>query len=84
MVGSPAEILFPPMLFPRNALASGPQACSLAEKNKSEGGQAMLSLPAPGFCSLGFTLEEFGSSSSAGSSFSNHLPAFPPQREAGE
>jgi len=26
-IGSPAEILFPPMLFPRNALAFGPQAC---------------------------------------------------------
>jgi hypothetical protein len=29
-------------------------------------------------------LEEFGSSGSAGSSFSNHLPARPPQREACE
>jgi hypothetical protein len=26
------RIPFPPMLFPRNALASGPQACFLAEK----------------------------------------------------
>ena len=30
--GSPERILFPPMLFPRNALASGPQACFFAEK----------------------------------------------------
>jgi hypothetical protein len=30
--GSPDRILFPPMLFARNALASGPQACILAEK----------------------------------------------------
>ncbi|HXZ38579.1 MAG TPA: hypothetical protein VEL68_21295, partial [Thermodesulfobacteriota bacterium] len=30
--GSPNGFLFPPMLFPRNALASGPQACFLAEK----------------------------------------------------
>jgi len=31
---------------------------------------------------LGFRMEEFGSSGSAGTSFSNELPAFPPQREA--
>ena len=30
--GSPERILFPPMLFPRNALASGPQVCFFAEK----------------------------------------------------
>jgi hypothetical protein len=30
--GSPSGFLFPPMLFPRKALASGPQACFLAEK----------------------------------------------------
>jgi hypothetical protein len=43
MIGSPAGILFPPMLFPRNALASGPQACFSAEKKKSEGGQGDIS-----------------------------------------
>jgi hypothetical protein len=30
------------MLFPRNALASGPQACFFTGKNKSEGQQARL------------------------------------------
>jgi hypothetical protein len=30
--GFPERILFPPMLFPRNALVSGPQACFFAEK----------------------------------------------------
>jgi hypothetical protein len=32
MVGSPGGILFPPMLFARNTLASGPQTCFRAEK----------------------------------------------------
>jgi hypothetical protein len=45
---------------------------------------ATNSYPFPFFYSLGFRLEEFGSSGSAGSSFSNHLPAYPPQREACE
>jgi len=36
------------------------------------------------FCSLGFSLEEFGSSGSAGLSFSSQLPAVPPQKEACE
>jgi len=44
-----------------------------------------MALPIPSLlCSLGFRLEEFGSSGSAGSWFSNHLPACPPQREACE
>jgi hypothetical protein len=30
-VGSPEGIPFPPMLFARNALTSGPQACFFAE-----------------------------------------------------
>jgi hypothetical protein len=36
--GYPERILFPPMLFAPNALASGPQACFFAEKGnrKSE------------------------------------------------
>ncbi|MCX5915254.1 MAG: hypothetical protein NTX30_01040, partial [Deltaproteobacteria bacterium] len=36
------------------------------------------------FVLVGIRLEEFGSSGSAGSSFSNQLPAYPPQREACE
>jgi hypothetical protein len=32
MAGSPGGILFPPMLFPRNALPSGPRVCFRAEK----------------------------------------------------
>jgi hypothetical protein len=40
-IGPPAGIFFPPMLFPRNALTSGPQACFLAEKRiaKVKGGK---------------------------------------------
>jgi hypothetical protein len=41
-------------------------------------------LPPSFLCSLGFKLEEFGSSGAAGSWFSNHLPTGPPQREACE
>jgi hypothetical protein len=36
MIGSPAGFLFPPMLFPRNALPSGPQACFFAEKGTAK------------------------------------------------
>jgi hypothetical protein len=35
------------MLFPRNALPSGPQACFFSEKNKSEGEQTISPLPTP-------------------------------------
>jgi hypothetical protein len=35
-VGSPDGFLFPPMLFPRNALPSGPQACFFAKKKKTK------------------------------------------------
>jgi hypothetical protein len=35
-IGAPAGILFPPMLFPRNALTSGPQACFFAEKKRKK------------------------------------------------
>jgi hypothetical protein len=33
---SPERNLFPPMLFPRNALASGPQAFFFAEKGTAK------------------------------------------------
>jgi len=35
-IGSLAGIFLPPMLFPRNTLPFGPQACFSAEKNRSE------------------------------------------------
>jgi hypothetical protein len=36
MMGTPAGILFPPMLFAHNGLASGPQARFSAEKRKQK------------------------------------------------
>jgi hypothetical protein len=35
-IGSPAAVFLPPMLFPRNTLPSGPQACFSPEKNRTE------------------------------------------------
>ena len=40
--GSPGRIPSPPMLFPRNALASGLQACFEAEKGLLKGGQGII------------------------------------------
>jgi hypothetical protein len=34
--GSPGGILLPPMLFPRNAFNSGPQACFFEEKKNTK------------------------------------------------
>jgi len=55
---------------------------------KSDGGQESSwlprILPAPIFSSLGVRVEEFESSGSAGLYLSNHLSAYPPQREACE
>jgi hypothetical protein len=38
-IGPPAGILFQPMLFPRNALASGPQGCFFTEKKRTKAGK---------------------------------------------
>jgi hypothetical protein len=42
--GSPGQILFPPMLFPRNALVSGPQVCFSAGKRiaKANGSKPII------------------------------------------
>jgi hypothetical protein len=53
-------------------------------EKREEGCQAKDPACPPPVYPLGFRLEEFGSSGSAGSCFSNHLPAYFPQREARE
>ena len=35
-IGSPDGFLFPPMLFPRNALAPGPQVCFFAKRKEQK------------------------------------------------
>jgi hypothetical protein len=44
-MGAPRGFLFPPMLFPRDALASRPQVCFLMEKKKVEGQDNFPSCP---------------------------------------
>jgi hypothetical protein len=69
--GSPDKILLPPMLFPRNALASEPQDCfSRKENRKSQGGQERAPLS-----QLSPKLERYPGSAQAGSLFGFSLTA---------